>query len=37
MHYFFMLGWGRCGFQKKHAGTGYTEFLHLHPWDLQVT
>jgi hypothetical protein len=27
----FMLGWARCGFLKKHAGTCVTELVFLHP------
>jgi hypothetical protein len=28
---FFMLGWARCGFHKKHTRTRYVELLFLHP------
>jgi hypothetical protein len=28
---FFMLGWGWCGLQKKHAGTRYAELVFFHP------
>jgi hypothetical protein len=27
---FFILGWDRYGFVRKHAGTRYTEFVFLH-------
>jgi hypothetical protein len=28
---FFMMGWKRCGFQKKHTGTCYAEHVFSHP------
>jgi hypothetical protein len=28
---FFMLGWARCDFYKKHTGTHYAELVFLHP------
>jgi hypothetical protein len=28
---YFMLGWTRCGFYKKRAGTHYAELAFLHP------
>jgi hypothetical protein len=28
---FFVLGCARCGFDKKRAGTHYTELVFLHP------
>jgi hypothetical protein len=28
---FFMLGWARCGFNKKCAGTRYAKHVFLHP------
>jgi hypothetical protein len=28
---FFMLGWPRCGFPKKRAGTRYIILVFLHP------
>jgi hypothetical protein len=28
---FFMLGWVRCSFHKKHTGTRYAELVFLHP------
>jgi hypothetical protein len=31
MHYFFMLGWDRCGFHKKRAQKHYAELVFLHP------
>jgi hypothetical protein len=27
---FFMIGWVRCSFHKKHAGTCYAELVFLH-------
>jgi hypothetical protein len=26
-----MLGWARCGFDKKHVGARYAELVFLHP------
>jgi hypothetical protein len=28
---YFMLGWDRCGFHKKHVMTSYVELVFLHP------
>jgi hypothetical protein len=28
---FFMLGWARCNFHKKHVGTSYIELVFFHP------
>jgi hypothetical protein len=28
---FLMLGWARCGFNKKHTWTRYAELVFLHP------
>jgi hypothetical protein len=28
---FFMLGWDRYGFYKKHVGTSYVKLVFLHP------
>jgi hypothetical protein len=33
----FMLGWDRYGFDEKHTGTGYTELVFCHRWELRVT
>jgi hypothetical protein len=34
---FFMLGWDRYGFHKKHAWTRYAELVFFIWWDLWVT
>jgi hypothetical protein len=34
---FFMLGWARCGFDKKRTRTRYVELVFRISWDMRVT